>query len=124
MDGSGPMVLEVGIGDMSLIAQLIVVRACFVRRRGTFNHLEKMRNCSTLQCFFQGIGSLCRGKNIDVNKPIKRPCNMERKERPVESRIVKSLSGGVERKRGGRRHREPLGGRGSQAERKRGEQRR
>jgi hypothetical protein len=48
----------------------------------------------------------------------------ERKERPVESRVVKSLSGGAERKRGGRRHWEPLGGRGSQAERKRGEQRR
>lgn len=47
----------------------------------------------------------------------------EHKERALESRVVKSLSGGTEWKRGRRRRREPPGGRGSQVERKKGERR-
>jgi len=47
----------------------------------------------------------------------------EHKERALESRVVKSLSGGVEWKRGRRRRREPPGRRGSQVERKKGERR-
>jgi hypothetical protein len=47
----------------------------------------------------------------------------EHKERALESRVVKSLLGGAEWKRGRKRRQEPPGGRGSQVEQKKGKRR-
>ncbi|KAH8947431.1 hypothetical protein BDL97_11G040700 [Sphagnum fallax] len=94
MNGSDPVLLEVGTEDKSPIAHVTIVRACFVRK------------CHG-QRFLQGAGSPCRGQNTDVESPIKRPCSRRAREAGAERKRGRTSSAawvvqaesGVDRKR-------------------------
>ncbi|CAK9237399.1 unnamed protein product [Sphagnum troendelagicum] len=60
MDGSSPVLFEVGTGDKSSIAQLTVVRARFARR------------CHGRQRFLQGTGSPHQGQSADTMSSVER----------------------------------------------------
>ncbi|CAK9278369.1 unnamed protein product [Sphagnum jensenii] len=86
MDGSSPVLFEVGTGDKSSIAQLTVVRARFARR------------CHGRQCFLQGAGSPHQGQSADTMSSVECECSVGKieaeegcKERFVEWRGAKSL---------------------------------